>query len=297
MSDDVPRGVPSNDGGQGMKGKLVVITGASSGIGRATAEGLATRGASLALVGRDIRRLSSAAEAIRKAAPVPVHTYIADLSSMAEVRRVASEIGAAHPRIDVLINNAGTVGGRRRVTVDGYEHTFALDHLSPFLLTNLLLPSLKASAPSRIVTVSSVAHFTGSLHLDDLMMENGYSAWRAYSQAKLANVMFTYELARRLQGTGVTANCAHPGVVRSRFGQEASGLLHLGLVVLRPFSISARQGARTIIYLASSPQVEGVSGRYFAAMRPRQSSPASCDQRSAERLWEASEALTGLTPR
>ncbi len=278
-----------------MREKIVVITGATSGIGRATAEGLARMGASLVLVGRDKKGLSSVEEGIVRygSAPVP-QALLADLSSMAEVRRLASKIVSEHPRIDVLINNAGTISGERRVTGDGYEYTFALDHLSPFLLTNLLLDSLNASTPSRIITVSSIAHAAGSMHFDDLMLEKGYTPWKAYGQAKLANVLFTYELACRLRGTGVTANCVHPGAVRSKFGNEASGMVHIALVAIRPFEISSRQGARTPIYLASSPGVEGVTGQYFARMKPRRSSPASYDMEAARRLWEVSERLTGL---
>ncbi|MBI0583025.1 MAG: SDR family oxidoreductase [Methanomassiliicoccus sp.] len=280
---------------QGMSGKLVVITGATSGIGRATAEGLSAMGATLLLVGRDEGRLKAAQDSMPRVEGVPMpETHCADLSSMAEVRRLAAAIRDAHPRVDVLINNAGTIAGRRKLTVDGYEYTFALDHLSPFLLTNLLLDRLKAAAPSRIITVSSSAHLAGKIHFDDLMLARRYSAPRAYGQAKLANVLFTYELARRLEGTRVTANCVHPGAVRTHFGNEASGPVRIGLVAVRPFELSARQGARTPIYLASSPEVEGVTGRYFVRGKARRSSTASYDLDAARRLWEESARLTGL---
>lgn len=278
-----------------MKGKVVLITGATSGIGRATARGLAKMGASLILVGRSNDRLAATRDGLAPPAAGSETTLLrADLSSMNEVRGLAAEIRERTTRLDVLINNAGTIVGPRRLTVDGHEYTFALDHLSPFLLTHLLTDLLRSSAPSRVITVSSSAHYAGSIHFDDLMLERGYSAFKAYSQAKLANVLFAYELARRMQGTGVTSNCVHPGSVRTHFGNEASGLLHLGLVVVRPFELSPEQGARTSIYLASSPEVEGVTGRYFVRGRAHRSSPASYDEDAARRLWEASAKLTGL---
>jgi len=277
-----------------MRGKVAVITGATSGIGRSTAEGLARMGTSLVLIGRNKERLASIGEEIVDGtgdAPVLMR---ADLSSLTEVRRLAAEIRDRVPRLDVLINNAGTIVGDRRLTADGFEYTFALDHLSPFLLTNLLLSLLIASSPSRVVTVSSSAHRFGRIHFDDLMLEKGYTAFKAYSQAKLANVLFTYELARRLRGTGVTANCLDPGPVRTRFGNETSGLLHIGLVAVRPFELSPNRGARTSIYLASSPEVEGVTGRYFVRRRPHRSFPVTYDEGAAKRLWDVSTKLTGL---
>jgi NAD(P)-dependent dehydrogenase (short-subunit alcohol dehydrogenase family) len=194
----------------------------------------------------------------------------------------------------VLINNAGTIVGDRRLTVDGYEYTFALDHLSPFLLTDLLLGKLKATAPSRVITVSSAAHFYGTMHFDDLMLKKGYRPFKAYGQAKLANVLFTYELAKRLDGSGITANCLHPGTVRTHFGDELGKAGRLAIVVVRPFEISPRRGARTSIYLASSPEVEGVTGKYFVSRRPRRSSGESYNLEEARRLWDVSVRLTGL---
>lgn len=278
-----------------MRGKVAVITGATSGIGRSTAEGLARMGASLVLIGRDKERLASIGERIVDGTGRAPALMRADLSSLAEVRRLAAEIRDKVPRLDVLINNAGTIVGDRRLTADGYEYTFALDHLSPFLLTNLLLSLLIASAPSRVITVSSSAHRFGRIHFDDLMLEKGYTAFKAYSQAKLANVLFTYELAHRLRGTEVAANCLDPGPVRTRFGNETSGLLHIGLVAVRPFELSPDRGARTSIYLASSPEVEGMTGRYFVRRRPHRSSPATCDEGAAKRLWDVSTRLTGLS--
>ncbi len=280
-----------------MKGRVVLVTGATSGIGKATARGLAKMGASMVLVGRSDDRLAAVGESIARATGASPALMRADLSSMAEVRDLADRVRAKVGRLDVLINNAGTIVGKRRLSVDGFEYTFALDHLSPFLLTNLLLDLMIASAPSRIITVSSAAHYAGKIHFDDLMLERGYRPFKAYSQAKLANVMFAYELARRLQGTGVTSNCLHPGGVRTRFGNEASGLVRFGLVVIRPFELSPEMGARTPIYLASSPEVEGVTGRYFVRERARQSSPISYDRGAARRLWEICARLTGLEGR
>ncbi len=182
----------------------------------------------------------------------------------------------------------------RKLTIDGYEYTIALDHLSPFLLTDLLLDKLRSSAPSRIVTVSSSAHNMGRIDLDDIMLEKNWKPFRAYSQAKLANVLFTYELARRLQGTTVTANCLHPGVVRSGFGQDSKGVFNAGMALMRPFMISGEKGARTSIYLASSPQVENLTGKYFVKEKEKMSSSRSRDEESAKRLWELSEKLTGM---
>jgi retinol dehydrogenase 14 len=278
-----------------MHRKQVIITGATSGIGRATAQELAARGARVVIVGRNVERLEGTRESIiRTTGNSEVVTVKGDLSSMEQVRGVARDILALCPRVNVLINNAGGIFGRREETVDGYERTLALDHLSPYLLTSLLMDRLVVSAPSRVVTVSSSAHWGGNIDLDDLMMERQYSAFRAYAQAKLANVMFTYELARRLEGTAVTANCLHPGVVRTRFGIEAGRLVEVGSVLIRPFEISATRGARTSIYLASSPEVEGVTGKYFAGMRQRRSSSRSYDVDLARRLWEVSAELTGL---
>lgn len=278
-----------------MKGKVVLITGATSGIGRATAVVLAGLGADLILVGRSDERLRTLGEELtRTTGNRTVRTMRCDLSSMDEVRRLASEFKSANRKLDVLINNAGLILGERKLTVDGYEYTFALDHLAPFLLTNLLLDELTVAAPSRVVTVSSAAHRTGRMHFDDLMLEKGWTPFKAYSQAKLANVLFTYELARRLQGTGVTANCVHPGGVRTNFGHELGGAMKIGMAIFRPFMISPEKGARTSIYLASSPDVEGISGKYFVRSRPSESSRESYDVDEAKTLWEMSERLTRL---
>ena len=202
---------------------------------------------------------------------------------------------AAYPRLDVLVNNVGGYWATRHETEDGLERTFAVNHLAPFLLTNLLLGRLRASSPARIVTVSSGAQSMGRIDFDDLTGERGYNGQRAYNQSKLANVMFTYELARRLEGSGVTATVLHPGVVRTSFGREDSGRwMRLMLPVVRPFMKTPEEGARTSIHLASAPEVEGVTGQYFANAEPKQSSKASHDTAAAARLWEASTRLVGL---
>jgi NAD(P)-dependent dehydrogenase (short-subunit alcohol dehydrogenase family) len=274
----------------------VLVTGATSGIGRATALGLAAMGAHVAITGRDRGRTQDAAREIGAAGGVKVKVFIADLSSQAQVRRLASEVLEGLPRIDVLVNNAGGYWDTRHVTVDGLERTFAVNHLAPFLLTNLLLNRLERSAPARVVTVASNAHATGRIDFDNLQGEQSYSGGRAYSQSKLANVLFTYHLARRMRGSGVTANALHPGVVRTSFGAEDPARIQRLLVpLLRPVMKSPARGAATSIHLASALQLEHVSGRYFANRRPRRSSARSNDQTVAARLWEASADLVGLT--
>jgi NAD(P)-dependent dehydrogenase (short-subunit alcohol dehydrogenase family) len=278
-----------------MAGRTVLVTGGSGGIGKATALGLAAMGAHLAITGRDRARTEEAAREIRAAGSGQVTAFVADLSSQAEVRRLAGEVMESFPRVDVLVNNVGGFWNTRHVTADGLERTFALNHLAPFLLTSLLLGPLKHSAPARVVTVASNAHASGRLDFDDLQSERSYSGARAYSQSKLANVVFTYELARRLQGTAVTANALHPGVVRTSFGAEdPSGVQRLLVPFMRPFMKTPAQGAATSIQLASAPDLEQVTGRYFAASQPRRSAPRSYDQATAARLWQVSADLTGL---
>ena len=280
-----------------MAGKYVLVTGGTGGIGKATAAELAVLGARVGITGRDQGRARAAAADIRAATGSrAVDTFAADMSAQAQVRRLAAQVLGSYPRLDVLVNNVGGFWAHRHVTADGLEHTFALNHLAPFLLTSLLLDRLTASAPARIITVSSGAHAQGRLDFDDLQGERNYSGQRAYSQSKLANVMFTYQLARRLEGTGVTATAAHPGVVATSFGAEDHAA-HLGIMIriARPLMKTPSQGALTPIYLASSPQVEGVTGQYFADRKPKASSKASYDTAAAARLWQASAALTGLT--
>src|SRR5579872_4885965 len=280
-----------------MAGKSVLVTGGTGGIGRATAIGLAALGARVGITGRDPARTEAAAAGIRATPGSPaVDAFAADLSVQAGVRRLAAEVLDTYPRLDVLVNNAGGFWAHRHVTADGLEHTFALNHLAPFLLTSLLLDRLTASAPARIVTVSSGAH-GGGIDFGDLQGERNYSGQRAYSQSKLANVMFTYELARRVDGTGVTATVLHPGVVRTSFGAEDQAAYFAIMIgVARLVMKTPAQGAVTPIYLASSPQAEGVTGRYYANRKPKTSSKTSYDTAAAARLWQASADLAGLTP-
>ena len=280
-----------------MTGRTVLVTGGTGGIGKATAAGLAALGARVAITGRDRRRAEEAAADIRAAGGPEVDVLVADMSSQAEVRRLASAVLDGLPRLDVLVNNVGGFWNTRRVTADGLEHTFALNHLAPFLLTNLLLDRLKENAPSRVVTVSSGAQSMGRIDFADLQGERAYSGQRAYNQSKLANLLFTYELARRLQGSGVTANALHPGVVRTAFGAEDPAPLQRLLVPLaRPFLKTPEQGAATSIHVASAPELEHVTGRYFANSRPKRSSARSYDGAVAARLWDVSCELTGIDP-
>jgi len=280
-----------------MAGKFVLVTGGTGGIGKATAIGLAVLGARVGITGRDPARTEAAAASIRATPGSPaVDGFAADLSVQAGVRRLAAQVLDTYPRLDVLVNNAGGFWAHRHITADGLERTFALNHLAPFLLTSLLLDRLTASAPARIVTVSSGAHAKGRIDFDDLQGERNYSGQRAYSQSKLANVMFTYELARRLAGTGVTATVLHPGVVRTSFGAEdQAAYLAVMIRVARLFMKTPAQGAGTPVYLASSPLVEGITGRYFVNRKPKPSSKASYNTTAAARLWQASTDLAGLT--
>jgi retinol dehydrogenase 14 len=279
-----------------MVGRTVLVTGGTAGIGRATALGLARMGAHLAICGRDRESTEGAAGEIRAAGGGQVEVFVADLSSQSQVRRLADEVLQRLSRIDVLVNNVGGYWNTRHVTADGLERTFALNHLAPFLLTNLLWDRLSNSAPARVVTVASNAHAQGRIDFDDLQGERSYSGARAYSQSKLANVLFTYELARRLPATSVTANALHPGLTRTSFGAEDPGGVQRRLVpFLRPFMKAPAEGAATSIHLASAPELARVTGRYFAKGRPRRSSKASYDQAAGARLWQVSAELVGLT--
>jgi NAD(P)-dependent dehydrogenase (short-subunit alcohol dehydrogenase family) len=279
-----------------MTGKTVLITGGTGGIGKATAIGLASMGARVGITGRDQARAERAATLIEAESGNPeVDVFVADLSSQAEVRRMAGEVLAAYPRLDVLVNNVGGFWAHRHTTVDGMEQTFALNHLAPFLLAGLLLERLTDSAPARIVTVSSGAQSMGKIDFDDLMGEQGYSGQRAYNQSKLANVMFTYELARRLGGTGVTATALHPGMTNTAFSAEDPSRSMAPIVfAVRPFMKSSKRGADTAVYLASSPEVEGVTGRYFANRKAKKSHDASYDAMTTGRLWQVSADLVGI---
>lgn len=278
-----------------MAGRTVLVTGGTSGIGRATALGLATMGAHVAITGRDPQRAEDAAGEIRATGGGLVDVFVADMSSQAQVRQLADEVLGVLPRLDVLVNNVGGYWNTRQVTADGLERTFALNHLAPFLLTNLLLDRLTRSAPARVVTVASNAQALGRIDFGDLQGERNYSGARAYNQSKVANVMFTYELARRLAGLGVTANALHPGVVRTAFGAEdPGGVQRLLVPFLRPFMKTPTKGAATSIYLASSFDIETVTGGYFANSKPKKTSRRSYDDEVAARLWQVSAELVGL---
>jgi NAD(P)-dependent dehydrogenase (short-subunit alcohol dehydrogenase family) len=281
--------------GSTMRGKTCLVTGATSGIGVVTAGSLARRGASLILVGRDQGRCDEAVERIRRESGNPaVEAVVADLSVQDEVRRLAAEVREKHPRLDVLVNNAGAMFAPRVESRDGIEMTWALDHLAYFLLTNLLLDTLKVSAPSRIVNVASDAHrMAQGINFDDPEGKTRYKPFQAYAQSKLANILFTYELARRLEGSGVTANTLHPGFVATRFAEKKGALFTAMKLLARVMAISPDAGARTTVYLAASPEVEGVSGKYYVKEKPAVSSRASHDAEAARRLWRLSAQMTG----
>jgi NAD(P)-dependent dehydrogenase (short-subunit alcohol dehydrogenase family) len=277
-----------------MKGKTIVATGATSGIGEAAVLELAGLGARIVVVARDEARGQGTMRKLEAKAPGLGHRlHLADLSSMAETRKVGAAIAASEPHIDVLINNAGALFSSRRATPEGLELTFALNHMAYFVLTEALREKLVASAPARIVSTSSGAHQGMSLDFSDLQTAKRYNGLKAYGRSKLANILFTRELARRLSGTGVTANCLHPGVVATRFGDSSGGVAGLLFPVLRPFFISPEKGADTIVYLASSPEVAKTTGEYFAKREITQPSSAARDDDAAKRLWEASEQLAG----
>lgn len=277
-----------------MDGKTVLVTGASGGIGRATAFGLAEMGANLAIIGRDPVRTEAAAREIQAAGGGQVQVFVGDLSAQSGVRKLAEEALARLPRIDVLINNVGGYWETRHVTADGLERTFALNHLASFLITNLLLERLMQSAPARVVNVSSNAQALGKIDFDDLQGERSYSGARAYNQSKLANVLFTYELARRIQASSVTANSLHPGLVNTSFGAEDPRSIQRILVpFLRPFMKSPGRGAATSIYLASAPELDRETGGFYAKRKPMRSSERSYDPSTAARLWDASTELVG----
>jgi NAD(P)-dependent dehydrogenase (short-subunit alcohol dehydrogenase family) len=269
----------------------ILITGGTNGIGLAAAQMLAARGANVAIVGRNEGRTQAAAARIRAvaAAGVAVGTFIADLSTQAAVRKLAAEVLSRYPRLDVLVNNAGAMYTTRQLTADGIEQTWAVNHLAPFLLTTLLLDRLEASAPARIVTTASDAHRGAQLPFEDLNAEHSYRGFGRYGQTKLANILFTLELARRLEGSGVTANCFHPGLVASGFNRNNGLLMSLAMTILAPVSRSSEKGAETLVWLATSPQVAQTSGAYFVDERPATPSPAGQDREAAQRLWDVSE--------
>lgn len=280
-----------------MHGKVVVISGGTSGIGEVAAERLAGLGARLVLVARDRTRGEATLARLRARGPGVAHVaHYADLSLIADTKRVAAEIAAAEPRIDVLINNAGAMFGRRQVTADGLELTFATNHMSYFLLTHGLRERLLASAPARVVNTSSAAHRRADLDFDDLQSTRGYRGFMAYSRSKLCNILYTRELARRSAGTGVTANCLHPGFVATRFGDASGGLFsYVVRASKRVFAISSEKGAETLVYLASSPEVATISGGYFYQCQLATPTRAAQDDAVARRLWAETARLAGLS--
>ena len=279
-----------------MNGKTCVITGATDGIGLEAAKRLGAMGARLVLVGRNRDKGEAALKELRDVDQVAsVEMHYADLSRPDEIFRLAQALLQTAPKIDVLLNNAGAIYSRRDVTPDGLERTFALNHMGYFRLTMLLRERLIASAPARIVNVASAAHEGAQLDFDDLQTARGYNGWKAYQRSKLANILFTRELARRLEGTGVSANCLHPGFVATAFGDNNRGIWRLGVKLGKMFAaIPVEQGAETPVYLASSPEVRGISGNYFAKCREREPDAPAQDDAAAARLWQESERLAGF---
>jgi NAD(P)-dependent dehydrogenase (short-subunit alcohol dehydrogenase family) len=281
-----------------MAGKICLVTGANSGLGKATALGLARMGAHVVMICRNQARGQQAQQEIKqRTGNADVDLLLADLSSQQSIRQLAGDFTQRYGRLHVLVNNVGSVFLRRRLSVDGIEMTFALNHLASFLLTNLLLDTLKASAPARIINVSSVAQIVGFIDLDDLQASKKYHMMRAYAQSKLANVLFTYALAQHLAGTAVTANCLHPGlVVTNIWSRPLPGFLRpLVAMLMRSFGITAEEGARTILYLASSSEVEGITGKYFYQCKERPSVDISYDGSIQQQLWKKSAEMTGLS--
>ncbi|MGB3810883.1 MAG: SDR family oxidoreductase [Parvibaculum sp.] len=278
-----------------MQGKTVVITGATSGIGEVAACRLAAAGARIVLVARDERRAAATLAKLNGIAPGAGHKFhLGDLSRISEMKRLGAEIAAAEPRIDVLVNNAGAMFNSRKLTEDGLEFTFATNHVAYFVLTDALRGSLAASGAARVVSTASDAHRGAKLDFDDLQSAQAYSGFKVYGRSKLCNILWTRELARRWAGSGITANCLHPGFVATRFGDQSGGMLQPLFSVAKLFAISPEKGAETIVYLASSPEVEGVSGGYFYKCRPATPTREAQDDASAKRLWGETARLTGV---
>jgi NAD(P)-dependent dehydrogenase (short-subunit alcohol dehydrogenase family) len=283
-----------------MEGKICMVSGATSGFGAVTARELAHLGANVIVLGRDRKKCARQVERIRRETGSPVEAMVADLSSQREIRQLAEDFRSRFARLDVLVNNAASYFMRREITVDGLEMTFALNHLAPFLLTSLLLDRLEASSSARVVNLSSNAHTVGKIDFEDLQSERRYERLEAYSRSKLANLLFTYELARRLKGSRVTVNAVNPGSAATNLGSDNGWVRGWLRVKLRNqfkgYLISAEEGAKSSIYLASSPELEGVTGRYFLHCKEVPSSVASYDRAIAERLWRVSEDLTASAP-
>lgn len=277
--------------------KNVLITGGSAGIGKATAIAMARKGFKVYITGRDKEKTAMAVKEIQQASQNPeVFYFLADMSKMKEVRQLAAEVNAGLDHLDVLINNAGGVNSKRELTEDGYEKTFATNHLAYFLLTGLLLDLLKKSSPARIVNVSSNSHYNGKINLNDLQMEKKYFIMQAYANSKLCNVLFTYELARKLEGTGITVNSLHPGVVNTNIGKKNTGFFadFVWTAIARLRGISIEKGAATSVYLATANELENVTGKYFDNCREKKSSALSYNKDLAEKLWNISAGMTGI---
>jgi NAD(P)-dependent dehydrogenase (short-subunit alcohol dehydrogenase family) len=279
-----------------MQGKICLITGGTNGIGKSTAQALAQMGATVVIVGRNAQKTSQVVDEIRSATRnTNVNALLADLSSQQAVRRLAEEFKSKYSRLHVLLNNAGAMFWTRHLTTDGLEITLALNHLAPFLLTNLLLDTIKASTPARIINVSSRAHQRGKIDFDDLQSERHYAGMDVYGNSKLANILFTIELARRLEGTGVTVNAVHPGFVNSGFAKNNPGVAFKLFGVIGPLiGRSPEKGAETSIYLASSPEVEGITGKYFSDSKVTETAPQAADAAAARKLWEVSAEMVHL---
>ena len=278
-----------------MTGRVCLVTGASSGIGIEIVRGLARRGAAVVMVARDRERGEAARDEIAQATGSGVvELAMCDLASQLQVRELAAEMAQRHPVLHVLVHNAGLILGARILTEDGIETTFAVNHLAPFLLTRLLHGQLAAAGAARVVTVASEAHRGAEIDFDDPSAERGYSSWRAYARSKLANILFTRELARRTEGSGIVASCLHPGVVRSGFGRQGSLLVRAWFKLAGPLLVSAEKGADTAVWLASAPEAEAAGAGYYIRRRPARPSRAARDPEAARRLWRLSERLTGL---
>jgi NAD(P)-dependent dehydrogenase (short-subunit alcohol dehydrogenase family) len=275
-----------------MRGKKVLITGANQGLGKASAIALAKMGAELVLVCRNEEKGRAAADEAKAAGAPKVELIVGDMGSQKDIRRVARDVLAAHEKLDVLMNNAGVIIPTRHTTVDGIEETFAINHLGYFLLTTLLLDLLKKSAPARIVSVSSEAHRSATMHWDDVQFSNRYRPVEAYGQSKLCNILFTKELAKRLEGTNVTANAAHPGPIATGFGHTYGGFGAFVATLAKPFLKTPEQGARTQIWLASASELEGVTGKYFAKCKEKTPNQAAQEPAAPARLWKLSEEMT-----
>jgi len=279
-----------------MKDKVVMVTGANSGIGKSASLALAEKSATVVMVARNKERGDAArSEIVRKSGNNSIDLLLADLSSLESVRQLVAEFRKKYSKLHVLINNAGLFNQRRHVTADGYENTFATNYLAPFLLTNLQLDLLKASAPSRIINVSSVGHYNGHINFDDLNLEKEYGGWKAYGQSKLALVLFTHELAKKLQGTGVTVNAVHPGTVATNIWTRPFGPVGFIMALPKLFMTSPEKGAETIVYLASSPDAKSINGEYLEKLKVKKSSDESYNEEIAQRLWDVSAKLTHLS--